>query len=333
MKKQVVIIGIIGIYCFMLRNMFFVVLPFLLSLLVYFLLKPAIQKIKSYFPVKTKIIGIILLIFIYLLLLICISFLVNYIFVFVFQKVQNFPQVYENTLVPLMQEIALFFKQKYPTFFQENLLVSLYQNSGQIIMTVMTLFSKMMSQIPQVIFSFFLFLLSSLFLMIDYDDIRDKIIEICPKSCVHFLFFIKENCIKSIVIYIRCQMILMCVSFGILFFGLFILKTNHAFIIAFFTSLLDSLPFIGVGIVMIPMMLYNILLGSYLKAFYLLLLYMLINVLRSLLEPHIMNKQMKIPSFLLLLSMIIHLYFFGFIGVILSPIHMNILYSALDYYK
>lgn len=118
--------------------------------------------------------------------------------------------------------------------------------------------------------------------------------------------------------------------FFILLIGFAVMRMSHPLLYAFVTALLDSLPFIGVGIVLIPLCIVYLLQGAYLKAFYIFLIYLIINVVRSLLEPRIMNKQMKIPSFLLLLSMMVHLYFFGMIGVILSPIHMSLIYGFLD---
>ena len=122
----------------------------------------------------------------------------------------------------------------------------------------------------------------------------------------------------------------MVICFFILWIGFSVLRFQNALLYALLTAFLDSLPFIGVGIVILPMCLFYLFKGIYLKALYLFLLYLIINVVRSLLEPQIMNKQLQIPSFLLLLSMMIHLYFFGLIGIILSPIHMNIIYSILD---
>lgn len=131
----------------------------------------------------------------------------------------------------------------------------------------------------------------------------------------------------------KCQFILMIICFLILFIGFMVLRMEHSLLLALITAFFDSLPFIGVGIVLIPLIIIFLINKMYLKAFYIFLLYLIINVIRSFLEPHIMNKQTKVPSFILLLSMMIHFYFFGIIGIILSPVHVSLIYSLCDYYS
>lgn len=321
--KYFLFLILILLYCYIMKYMFFVILPFLLSFLLYYMIKPFIQKIKMMFHIQTNIIGIFILFVLYMFLIFILIVGGYFLFQYIYQWIEQFPTFYIEVLEPSFNEL-------FPYIIQQDFLQLILNHSGQMIIKCISFISQWITQIPQFLFSFVLFILSSFFLMIDYDDIREKIVQNCSLKMMKIIYFVKENCLQTIAIYMKCQFLLIFVCFVILFFGFSILKINHPFLSSLLASFLDSLPFIGVGIIIFPMCIFYILKGYYLKAIYLVLLYLFINILRSLLEPRIMNKQMKIPSFVLLLSMIIHLYIFGMIGMILSPIHMNILYTFID---
>ncbi|WP_270524934.1 AI-2E family transporter [Longibaculum muris] len=329
MKKKYMILFIIIIYCLILKYMLHVIFPFLLAILFYFVMKPFIDYFDQRIHMQRHSIGIILLVVFYFMILFVLAIIVTYGFFFIMQFIKNWPEYYVNIIEPFFNEIMGYFHQADWLKNKDVLayLQTLLQNS---IFYTMTFLSQIMSRIPTFFFSFLLFIISSFFLVIDYESIKKKFYQIFPYHTLEFIIFIKNKCLKSLGIYLKCQLILMVICFFILWIGFSVLRFQNALLYALLTAFLDSLPFIGVGIVILPMCLFYLFKGIYLKALYLFLLYLIINVVRSLLEPQIMNKQLQIPSFLLLLSMMIHLYFFGLIGIILSPIHMNIIYSILD---
>lgn len=331
-KQTLILFGLLLIYCLMLKYMFHVLFPFTLAILCYFIMKPLIDFLEQHFDVHRNAIGVSLLLVIYLIIAIILSGIIGYIVIFIIDQSDYIPFYYQDIILPFIEQFTLWINE-FPIQINQDIYTMLQDILGQSLLHIMTSLSLLLSHIPSFLFTFFLFIISTFFLVLEYDEIKDKLLSILSPRFLKFFFIIKKQSFKSLKIYLKCQFILMTICFIILWIGFSILKYNHAFLYALSTSLLDSLPFIGVGIVLIPMCFLYIIEGMYLKAFYIFLIYLMINVLRSLLEPHIMNKEMKIPSFLLLLSMVIHLHFFGIIGIILSPIHMNLLYCLLEYYQ
>jgi len=311
--------------------MLHVFLPFILAILCFFIIKPLMNYLESIFHIRKSAIGISLLLLFYLFFVSVIGVFMTYGFVYCFDFFKNVPILYHDIFVPLLEDSMLWIEKQFPFLMNQNYISITIEYGQQYLWQLMSSLYNFISQIPQFILSFFLFVVSSFFLVIEYEQITEKLFQICSHSFLQSFIYIKNQCLKSLKIYIKCQLTLMMICFIILFLGFLILRIKHSFLLAFLTAFFDSLPFIGVGIILIPMMLMFLIKGIYLKAIYILLLYLVINILRSFLEPQMMNKQMKIPSFLLLLSMMIHLYFFGFIGIILSPIHMNLIYSFLEY--
>lgn len=332
MKKSWIIgvLCVIG-YCLILKYMFDVVFPFGLAIVCYFIMKPLIDSLEHHFDIQRSAIGVSLLLTIYLVLALILGGIMTYGIFFFIDFFRNIPMYYQDMFLPWLNEFLLWLEQQFPFLVNQNSLTSLQEFLTQSLLRIVTSFSTILAHIPMYLFSFFLFVISTFFLMLDYDDMKEKLLSLCHYRWIQSFVDIKNRCLHCLWIYLKCQLILMGICFVILFFGFCILRLKYPFLYAFMTALLDSLPFIGVGIVLMPLCVVYLFQKAYLRAFYIFLIYLIINVIRSLLEPHIMNKQMKIPSFLLLMSMMIHLHFFGMIGVILSPIHMSLFYSFLDH--
>lgn len=311
--------------------MFHVLLPFLLALLCYFMMKPLIDHLEKKFHIKRSAIGISLLLVVYLVVGMLLGIGLVYAFMMLFEYARSIPQYYQDYMLPILQNTINWLKSQYPQLMNNYNLSVVQDYLGQYIFQIIGYVSYFITQLPKYVFTFFLFMISTFFLMLDYDDIRSKLASLVSPYWMSSFIRMKNKCLKSLRLYIKCQFILMVICFVILCCGFMIIRYQYSFFYALITALLDSLPFIGVGIVLIPICFVYVLQGYYLKAFYIFLIYLIINVVRSLLEPQIMNKQIHVPSFLLLLSMMIHLSFFGVVGIILSPIHMSILYSYLSH--
>lgn len=328
-KGLLIFIGLI-IYCFVLKYMFRVIFPFALAILCFFIVKPIIDYMENVFRVKRSAIGVSLLLFIYIIVALFIGCFITYLIFYLLRFCENIPYYYDYIITPFVQQFIEWSYQQFPFLMKPDYIIMIQEFLTQYFIDVMSFFSNFITHIPSFLFSFFLFIISTFFLVLEYDEMKQSFFSLFSYHLKYSFIKVKKQFLKSIGLYMKCQLSLMFVCFIILCLGYFALKIKHFVLYALTTALLDSLPFIGVGIVLIPLTIVYLLQGLYLKAFYVILLYLIINVTRSILEPHFMNKAMRVPSFILLLSMVIHLYFFGLIGVILSPIHMNLIYVMLD---
>lgn len=325
-KKYMMIGCLLFLYIIMLKYLFSLLFPFLLAILSFFVLKPLIDKIQQSIPIKKSAIGITLLLLIYLLFAFLFVLLMTGLFYLCIRFFQLLPTYYDAILLPFINKISICFYQVF-MFFPEDFLYVFQSWINQNVLNLIAFTSQFIKSIPSFLFSFFMFIISTFFLVLDYDDMKDCFLKYVQKKTCYQIVQFKNKVLKSLWIYLKCQIILMCMTFFILLIAFMILKIEPAFLYALSISILDSLPFIGVGIVLIPMMILYIFQGIYIKALYLLCLYFIINMIRSFLEPHLMNKEMKVPAFLLLVSMVLHVRFFGIPGIVLSPLHMSFLYQ------
>ena len=90
---------------------------------------------------------------------------------------------------------------------------------------------------------------------------------------------------------------------------------------------LDVLPFIGTGVVLVPMALWQLLNGHYVRMAVCLLLYAACIVIREFLEPKLIGNRMGIAPVLMLLAIYAGIRLFGVGGIIKGPLALIVIYE------
>ncbi len=105
-----------------------------------------------------------------------------------------------------------------------------------------------------------------------------------------------------------------------LLIGLWILKVPFPFTLAIIISIIDILPVLGVGTVLIPWGLICILAGDPGRGFGLLILYLIITVIRSAAEPKVVGSHIQLHPMITLLCVFLGLRLGGILGMFCLPI-------------
>lgn len=106
----------------------------------------------------------------------------------------------------------------------------------------------------------------------------------------------------------------------LLFVGFWALGIPNFTLWAVLTALVDALPVLGTGAVLVPWSLICFLQGRKLRALGLLGVYALVWLVRSVLEPKLIGKELGLDPLLTLLSMYAGYKLFGLLGLILTPL-------------
>lgn len=106
-------------------------------------------------------------------------------------------------------------------------------------------------------------------------------------------------------------------------------KGGYIIAISIITALLDILPVLGTGTVLIPWAIYSFIMGDIPFAIGLVILYILISVIRQIVEPHLVAMNVGIHPTLTLAGMYIGIQLFGVIGIFAVPITL-VLIKALN---
>ena len=135
------------------------------------------------------------------------------------------------------------------------------------------------------------------------------------------------------VAYLKTELVIMFVTFFICFISFLIIKNDYAFLFAVIVGILDSLPLIGVGTVLIPYALIKLLMGEYLSAIIIGLTFILCYVFREVTEPKLMGEGVGITPLATIVSIYTGLKVFGIIGVLLGPVVYIVVVEIMDLIK
>ncbi len=175
------------------------------------------------------------------------------------------------------------------------------------------------SVIFDAVFSIVVTIIAIILLTKDYDDIKKKLAENTA------FIRIRRLCRKILTllkIYIKAQaIIVLCVS-AVSMAGLFVCGVNRWYIWGFLTGFLDMLPFIGSGIVLLPIAIFLFLQGKVWQGIGCLLIYGICAFLRQILEPKLIGDKMNVYPIIVLLSVFFGLQFFHIGGIVLGPVSL-----------
>ena len=120
--------------------------------------------------------------------------------------------------------------------------------------------------------------------------------------------------------WLKAESVLCFVTFVMLLLGFWYMKLEYALLAAVLVGLIDALPVLGAGTVLLPWGLYHVLLDNVPRGIGLLALYAAILLVRSLLEPKVMAAQAGLPPLTALAAMYLGFTLFGVGGMLLMPV-------------
>jgi sporulation integral membrane protein YtvI len=187
-----------------------------------------------------------------------------------------------------------------------------------------------LTSVSTFVFNFIVGIILAYFLSIEIDTWKRMASDKTPKTFKTAFFFIKENVIKGIVMYLKAQLKLITLTFIVIFIALLSLGVNNAFSISLLAAFFDVLPLLGVSTLFIPWIVYLFIVGQTSLAIWLSVVLLVVILVRQVMEPKITGDSLGVSAFTMLSFMIISLSLFGVAGLILSPILIIALKALME---
>lgn len=178
---------------------------------------------------------------------------------------------------------------------------------------------------PGLLVSAVLTIAASCFIAVDYDLVVAFIRRQLTDRQWNLLLDIKQLFLTNIAKMLRGYLVLMFITFIELSIGLIIIGKQYAIALAAIIALVDILPVLGTGTVLIPWALISIFTGNYFDGIALGILYLIITLVRNILEPKIIGDQIGLPPLVILISMFCGFRLFGVFGVFALPLTLIVL--------
>lgn len=182
------------------------------------------------------------------------------------------------------------------------------------------------SRIPSILIGIVVTIVLACFMTADYDLIVRFVYCQFPKYKRKDLTRAKQLLKMNLGKMAKAYALIMLVTFTEVFAGLTILKmiglfnSSYIAVIAVVTAIVDVIPVLGTGTIVLPWAAYSFIVGNYGMGIGLLVLYVTVTVIRQIVEPKLVAGQLGLPPFVTLIAMYLGLKIFGVLGVFALPI-------------
>lgn len=171
--------------------------------------------------------------------------------------------------------------------------------------------------------------LIALFLFLkDYEKIRQWFIQ---NEDLKGILEVGEKVIDYIRTFLRAQFIILCVISTICAATLGIMGIRGGVWYGIVTGFMDVLPFIGTGLMLIPLAVFQLLYGNYGRAVLIVCLYGICALLREFLEPKLIGNKVGIWPVGILFAVFAGIRLFGIFGIIKGPVGLVIICEVCKY--
>ncbi|MGN0560260.1 MAG: sporulation integral membrane protein YtvI, partial [Candidatus Fimenecus sp.] len=186
-------------------------------------------------------------------------------------------------------------------------------------------------QIPMFAAGLLVCIVSCCFMTADYHNLRDGILRQFKPASQAAVVRAKQVTFSTIGKMGKSYSIIIGITFSEMVIGLSVLKLcrlytgGYIFAIALVTAVVDIMPVLGTGTILIPWAVISFCTGKFGLGVGLLVLYTIIGIIRQIVEPKLVSAQLGLPPYLTLAAMYIGTQLFGFFGLFLLPLLLTLL--------
>lgn len=325
MIRLSILAGVLVLFFLVGKPVLSLCMPFFLALIFTWLLNPLIRFVHSKIKIPRGVVTIVLI----LLLVGGLGVLIAALvwkgwteFTALASNWENIWNTFQNTYHQLNELFSRYYSmlpaamQEAVANFSERLLTWL-QDAASAVIPKTTSFAL---GLPSVLLAFLFFLLATYFTAADYPHIRETVTRHMPESAKRMGNLIKTAFSAAFGGYIRAELLLSAGVFAILLLGFLLMRQPYAVLLAAVLAVLDFIPIIGSGTVIVPWAVVCFALGDWKKGAVLLVIWGVVCLFRRLLEPKVVGNQTGLHPLLSLLSIYVGMKLWGVLGMIFTPV-------------
>lgn len=332
-----IVIGAGALYLF-LGKLLPLILPFLLAFVLGGMLRSPAKRLSQRLGLPRRVVGVILLAVVIFFLGFVIFLLANR---FLSEAQRLFVGLGENSesIIAYVSRLLKLFEEKFPFVYEALDREVINGTVTEMLKGLLSALSAFIAELlasfvgglPDIGLFFGVFVIASFYFAADFDRITEAIKNLPPKKYRERLCLGANHLRCACVGYLKAYGIITLVTFALLFVGFLFLRVSYATTLAVTVALLDMLPIIGAGTVLVPFGIGTLILGNYPLGIGIFVLFGVVTLVREFLEPRLIGKSMGIHPLLTLVAMYGGYKLFGIRGLILLPIILNLTKSFFNY--
>ena len=178
----------------------------------------------------------------------------------------------------------------------------------------------LVSGIPGFAVAVVAFLMASYFITSDYPRLRYLFTDQLPGNLRQFGSQVRRIFMEAFGGYLKSQLLLSLGVFAILTAGFLIIRQPYSLLLAFVLAVMDFIPIIGAGTVMVPWAAVDLITGDYRQTIELMVIWGAIVLFRQVGEPKILGGQTGLSPILSLVGIYAGMRLAGVLGMVVGPL-------------
>lgn len=293
------------------KYIFIIILPFIIGFLIANILKKVSKSFSKLLKLNYKTAAIVISTLFYLLSITLLIILFNIIIKELIEILNII--IKEDKL----KEFLLMIDKISSSF---NININSQEIFQKLISFLILIISDVSKTLPNMLTSTACIIISSIIFTIDYYNIKKIFENFIDKTKFKTITKIKFITIKNLKNIIKAQFLIATFSFFFLLISFIIIKFKYFITFSLIIALFDFLPIIGTSAFFIPWIIFELTNKNHSFSLQLLIIYFLVNLLRSIIEPNILSAQMKIHPLINIISMYVGIKIMGFWGITVFPL-------------
>lgn len=311
-------------------------MPFVIGLIIAVTFRHLIDFIQKKTKINRVIVSISILLLFYGLLAYLVSLVGFKAFDIIVNLISNLPAFYSETLKPALLTVLNNIMEAFPATkpYVDNFIVdgnqTIYDYLTKASSSIVDTLASFAAQVPTLLIKFIFTIVSSFFFTIDYHKITRFVVIQFTGERRTMLLKLKDNGIGTIGKFIRAYAAIISITFAELSIGFLIIGIPNAVIFAALIALVDIMPILGTGAVLLPWAITALILGNAKIGIGILIIYVVITVVRQTVEPKIVGQQIGLHPIITLILMYIGAQLMGVLGLFILPIMATIIKKLND---
>lgn len=331
---------ILAIVYLVFKYLLHLVMPFFLALIFASVMRPLTKFLNRKCHIRYNIASIITVILFFAVLAGLVVLIVVNTATGVVDLVEKLPQLYTQSIEPGLRNMMQWLEDVANRF--DPAVVELVENATpQIIsavgnavttfsMTLVSWLTGFVGKVPNLLLSTVICIIATIFMSVDYSRIARFITGQIPERFTHLFTSIRDSLTRTIVRYGKSYLLILLITFAELSIGLLIIRIPSAILIGLLIAILDIFPVVGTGLILLPWSVISLIQGNAVRGVSLLILYIVITVIRQIIEPKIVGRHVGLHPLVTLISMFVGTSLFGGIGLFGLPITVAIIKNLDD---
>ena len=211
----------------------------------------------------------------------------------------------------------------------EKLLSALISSADTIGKGALDLAGNAVSVLPGAVLGFIVTIISAYYFAVDRVRINAFFLRLFPEKTRPALKRIKDEFFGTVANFLRAYGLIFLITFAELFVSFNLIGVDYSFVIALATAIVDILPVLGTGFVLVPWAAVTLISGNTGRGIALLAVFGVITVVRQVIEPKIVGKFIGLSPLAALATMYAGLKLCGVAGLFLFPLGFLVVQNAV----